>query len=64
MEMSVKGFAVLLMMWSLLACSRDGPAERLGEGIDEAIEDTGEAIDDAVDDVEDAVEDAGDTRRD
>jgi len=53
----MKMIALLLMMFSLLACGRDGPAERLGEGIDDAVENTGDAIEDAVDDVQEAAED-------
>jgi len=59
----MKGFAVLLMMWSLLACGRDGPAERLGEGIDDAVENTGDAIEDAADNVQEAAENVEDDLR-
>jgi hypothetical protein len=62
--MSMKGLAILLMMFSLLACGRDGSAERLGERIDDAVEDTGDAIDDTVDDVQEAAEDVEDALRD
>jgi len=36
----------------------DGPAEEVGESIDEAVDEAGDAIEDAADEVEDAVEDA------
>jgi hypothetical protein len=39
-----------------------GPAEKMGESIDDAIDEAGDAIEDAADEVEDAVEDA--TERD
>ena len=43
-EISMKTIALPLMMLSLVACGPDGPAERLGEGIDEAIEDAGYTV--------------------
>lgn len=36
----------------------DGPAENVGESIDDAVDEAGDAIEDAADEVEDAVEDA------
>ena len=54
-------FALLLM---LVGCEKQGPLERAGEEIDEAVEDvraggetTGNKIDDAVDEVVDAADD-------
>jgi predicted small lipoprotein YifL len=54
----------LLLTLSLFACGKQGPLERAGEEIDEAVEDvraggetTGNRIDDAVDDVRREVED-------
>jgi hypothetical protein len=54
----------LLLTLSLFACEKQGPLERAGEEIDEAVEDvraggetTGNKIDDAVDDVRREVED-------
>ena len=54
--------ALALGLW---ACESQGPAERVGEEIDEAVEDVrnggetvGNRIDDAADDVRDGVEDA------
>jgi len=44
----------------LSACGEKGPAEKIGEAVDEAAEDTGESLEDAADEVEDAVEDMGD----
>jgi hypothetical protein len=53
-----------LMLLGLVACEKQGPLERVGEEIDEAVEDvraggetTGNKIDDAIDEVADAAED-------
>ena len=40
--------------------ANDGPAEQLGEEIDNAAENTGEKIDEAAEDLKDAVDDATD----
>lgn len=49
-------FAALTVAMSLAVagCEEEGPAERAGETVDEAIEDAGEAMEDAGDKVEDA----------
>ena len=54
-------FALLLV---LVGCEKQGPLERVGEEVDEAVEDvraggetTGNKIDDAVDEVRDAADD-------
>ncbi len=44
----------------LAACDNDGPAEEMGEKIDNTVEDTGDAIDDAAEDAGDAIEDSAD----
>jgi hypothetical protein len=53
------------MAFLLLACEKQGPLERAGEEIDEAVEDvkaggetTANKIDDAIDEVQKDVEDA------
>jgi vacuolar-type H+-ATPase subunit H len=53
------------MAFLLLACEKQGPLERAGEEIDEAVEDikaggetTGNKIDDAIDEARKNVEDA------
>lgn len=64
----MKLLAVLLMTLPLYAaCERQGPLERAGEEIDEAVEDVknggetlGNKVDDAIDDVNDSVRDAAD----
>jgi len=38
-----------LFLFSVAACDQDGPAEELGESIDNAAEETGDAIEDATD---------------
>lgn len=57
--------AIALLPFALWACEQPGPVERVGEEVDEAIEDIrngGETLpnraDDAVDDVRDGVNDA------
>lgn len=50
---------VLLLALSLpvmYGCD-DGPAEEMGESIDDAADDAGDAIDDAFDDMEDGIDD-------
>jgi hypothetical protein len=63
----MKWLMLIPMMMFLVACEKQGPLERAGEEIDEAVEDikaggetTGNKIDDAIDearkDLEDVVE--------
>jgi hypothetical protein len=54
-----------LIVLPLLACENDGPVERAGEELDEAVEDvsvggetTGNKIDDAIDEAKEDIEDA------
>lgn len=51
---------LLLAPWLALAgcdgCEREGPAERAGEKVDDAVEDAGDAAEDAGDKVEDALD--------
>ncbi|MGH8593132.1 MAG: hypothetical protein ACREV3_04560 [Gammaproteobacteria bacterium] len=67
------GFGVIVLTVGLNACKGEGPAERIGENIDEAAEQTseafepegpaegaGERIDEATERAAEAVEDAGD----
>jgi hypothetical protein len=61
----MKRFATLLIVLPLLACETDGPIERAGEEVDEAVEDvraggetTGNKIDDAIDEAKEDIEDA------
>lgn len=48
--------AVLSCAVVLPACEEEGPAEELGESIDDAADDVQDTVDDAADDVEDAVD--------
>lgn len=66
----MKIIVALVLLLPLWGCEREGPLERAGEEIDEAVEDvrsggetTGNAIDDAIDEVRDGIEDAGDELR-
>jgi hypothetical protein len=47
MQILIKMMLVSLFSLGLVACEREGPMERAGESIDEAVEETGDAIDDA-----------------
>lgn len=53
---------ILMLMFALSgvgllsACDQQGPAEEMGENIDEGVEETGDAIEDAADDAEDAMD--------
>lgn len=40
---------LLASMFALSACEQEGPAERAGEQIDEAVEEAGDKIEDATD---------------
>ncbi|EEF78506.1 hypothetical protein [Methylophaga thiooxydans] len=53
---------ILMLMFALSgagllsACDQQGPAEEMGENIDESVEETGDAIEDAADEAEDAMD--------
>ena len=51
MKLTKSSLVMLTIIFALglAACSQDGPAEKAGEAIDNAVEDTGEAIEDATD---------------
>jgi hypothetical protein len=64
-ETVMKRFAPWLIVLPLLACETDGPVERAGEELDEAVDDvraggetTGNKIDDAIDEAKEDIEDA------
>lgn len=46
----------VVVVFGTAGCKEEGPAENLGEKLDEAAEDAGDAIEDAADEVEDAVD--------
>ena len=57
--------ALLVTLPLFAACEREGPLERVGEEVDEAIEDAknggetlGNKVDDAIDDVREGIDDA------
>ncbi len=63
----MKWLLLIPMAFFLLACEKQGPLERAGEEIDEAVQDfkaggetTGNKIDDAIDDVRKDINDAVD----
>lgn len=56
-------FALLLALGAgvaLTGCEDQGPAEKAGERIDQAVEETGDEIDEAAEEAGDAVEEAAD----
>lgn len=59
--MKLVGFTLAALM-ALAGCNggEQGPAEKAGEQVDEAVEDTTNAAEDAADEAGDAVEEAGD----
>lgn len=59
MRVLMKGLFVasaLALAPALAACEEEGPAEQLGESIDETAEETGEALEDAGDELRDAAD--------
>lgn len=61
----MKKLMLILMAFTLLACEKQGPLERAGEEMDEAVEDinaggetTANKMDDAIDEAQKDVEDA------
>lgn len=48
----------------LTACSEQGPAERAGERVDNAVNDAGDAMRETADDARDAIDEAADDTRD
>jgi hypothetical protein len=47
-------FALIAGTLLFSACEKDGPAERAGESVDQAVDNAGEAIEDAGDSIQDA----------
>jgi hypothetical protein len=52
-------FFSCMIIVSFTACKKEGPAERAGEKIDEAVEKAGEKTKDAVEKAGDKIEEAG-----
>lgn len=44
------------VVFGTAGCKEEGPAEEMGEDLDEAMDDAGDAIEDAADDIEDSVD--------
>lgn len=55
------GLLLITFFFGISGCS-EGPMERAGKAVDEAVEDTGEALEDAGEKVEDAVEEHEDAK--
>ena len=47
---------ILMSMGMLTACGEEGPAEQVGEAVDDAAEEAGDAVEDAADKVESATD--------
>ncbi|EIK45292.1 miaB [Cellvibrio sp. BR] len=59
MNLLQRVFIIALLALPLAACdSSDGPAEKLGEDVDKALDETRDKLDDAADEIKDGVEDA------
>lgn len=54
MRKSILFLAIVLMTFMIVACERQGPAERAGEKIDEAATDVANAAEDACEDAKEA----------
>lgn len=50
--------ALVALALTLAACEREGPAERAGKAVDNAVSKAGETLDDARDKAKDAIDDA------
>lgn len=53
---SLAAAVALVSVLGLSACEEEGPAEQLGEKVDESAESVGDALEDAGDEAEDAAE--------
>jgi predicted small secreted protein len=60
MNTKTLGLAAIVAAFSLTlaACEQEGPAERAGKAVDNAVDTAGDKIEDAGDKVKDAVDDA------
>jgi hypothetical protein len=56
----ILGFFSIMLIVSFTACKKEGPAERAGKKIDEAVEKAGEKTKDAVEKAGDKIEEVGD----
>jgi hypothetical protein len=53
-------FSAVLLGLTLVACKKEGPAEKMGKEVDKAMEKTGEAMEKAADSVKDTAKEAAD----
>ena len=63
-RMKLALFAGLAGLVVTACADNDGPAENLGERIDDAVEDARDRLDDAADEAREAAEEIGDALRD
>jgi len=56
----ILGFFSIMIIVSFTACKKEGPAERAGKNIDEAVETAGEKTKDALEKAGDKIEEVGD----
>ncbi len=54
MKKTMTLLSLILVAFLAVACEQQGPAERAGESIDEAVEDAGNAVEDACEDAKEA----------
>ncbi len=67
MNVSYKGFLAVFVLASVLglsACKQEGPAEKAGQKVDQAVEQAGKKIDQATDQAGKKIEQAGETLSD
>lgn len=51
-------FGAILLGLTLVACEKEGPAEKMGKEVDKAVEKTGQAMEKAAEDVKDTAKEA------
>lgn len=59
-KMIVMGLLMASVNFTLVGCGNDGPAERAGEKVDQAIENSGEKMEEAGEKANEAIEESGD----
>lgn len=55
----LSGVCCALLAINLVACEQQGPAERAGEKVDEAVEETKETMEEVGEDMQEAAEETG-----
>jgi len=51
---------IAMLLFTLAACEKEGPAEKAGKKIDEAVEQAGEKVEETGEAIQEEVEDIGD----